>query len=246
MKLTLERPLAFFDIESTGVTVGQYRIVEIGILKALPNGKTEFKEFRVNPQMPIPPHVSAIHGITDDMVKDKPSFADIAPNLYIYLNDCDLGGYNSNKFDVPMLVDEFQRAGYEFDVTERSLIDVQNIFHKKEPRTLVAAYKFYCGKDLENAHSAEADIRATYEVLLAQLEKYADLKGDVHFLNDYTRRHGHIDLGGRFAKNEAGVAVFNFGKHKGKPITEVLAAEPSYYGWMMNGNFAPDTKTVLT
>ena len=246
MKLQLERPIAFFDIESTGVTVGQDRIVEIGILKIHPNGKEEFKNYRVNPQREIPEHVIAIHGISNEEVANEPPFADLAPNLYLFLNDCDLGGYNSNKFDVPMLVDEFERAGYDFDITVRQLIDVQNIFHKKEPRTLAAAYQFYCNKSIENAHSAEADIKATYEVLLAQLDKYTDLKGDVTFLNDYTRRHDHVDLGGRFARNHKKEVVFNFGKHKGTPIQQVLKKEPSYYAWMMNGNFAPDTKKILT
>lgn len=245
MKLKIERPIAFFDIESTGVMVGQDRIVELAIVKLMPDGKRENKVFRVNPTIPIPEASSAIHGIYDKDIANEPTFEEIAANLYIYLAECDLGGFNSNKFDIPMLVDEFQRAGYEFDVSERRLVDVQNIFHKMEPRTLSAAYKFYCQEDLENAHSALADIEATVDVLEAQLDKYSELKNDVAFLDSFSRRHNHVDLGGRFAKNDKGIVCFNFGKHSGKPVTQVLDEEPSYYAWMMKGNFAPDTKKVL-
>lgn len=246
MNLKLERPIAFFDLETTGVTVGQDRVVEIAILKVFPDGKKETKTYRVNPTIPIPQQSSEIHGIYDEDIKDAPTFADLAAKLYIYLHDCDLAGYNSNKFDIPVLVDEFQRANYDFDITEKKLVDVQNIFHKMEPRTLTAAYKFYCDKDLENAHSAEADITATYEVLLAQLDKYNEVKNDVSFLDQFTRRHNHVDLGGRFAFNEKKEVVFNFGKHKGKLVTDILTQEPGYYAWMMKGDFAPDTKKILT
>jgi DNA polymerase-3 subunit epsilon len=246
MKLKLERPIAFFDLETTGVSFGQDRIVEIAILKVFPDGKKETTTYRVNPTIPIPPQSSEIHGIYDEDIKDAPTFADLAAKLYIYLHDCDLAGYNSNKFDIPVLVDEFQRADYDFDITEKRLVDVQNIFHKMEPRTLSAAYTFYCDKDLENAHSAEADITATYEVLLAQLDKYSEIKNDVSFLDQFTRRHNHVDLAGRFAYNEKKEVVFNFGKHKGKLVTDILSQEPGYYAWMMKGDFAPDTKKILT
>lgn len=245
MNLELKNPIAVFDLETTGVNTSTDRILEISIHKVWPNGKSETRTHRVNPEMPIPAKTTAIHGISDDDVKNEPVFSDLAPNLYIFLNDCDLAGFNSNRFDVPLLVEEFHRAGYDFDVTNRNLVDVQNIFHKMEQRTLVAAYKFYCGKDLTNAHSAEADTLATYEILEAQLAKYPNLKRDTKSLNDFTRMHNSVDLAGRFIKNEEGITVFNFGKHKGKPAAEVLKKEPSYYGWMMNGDFSQNTKKVL-
>tara|TARA_R110002050_G_scaffold33007_2_gene84431 strand:- start:9574 stop:10335 length:762 start_codon:yes stop_codon:yes gene_type:complete len=245
MNLKLTNPIAVFDLETTGVNTSTDRIVEISIHKVMPDGKSETRTHRVNPGIPIPEKTTAIHGISNEDVANEPSFNDLAPNLYIFLNDCDLAGFNSNRFDVPLLVEEFHRAGYDFDVTNRNLVDVQNIFHKKEQRTLVAAYQFYCGKDLSNAHSAEADTLATYEVLEAQLAKYPDLNRDPKSLNDFTRMHNAVDLAGRFIKNEDGVTVFNFGKHKGKPAADVLKAEPSYYGWMMNGDFSQNTKKVL-
>jgi DNA polymerase-3 subunit epsilon len=245
MQLKLNRPIAFFDLETTGVTVGADRIVEIAILKVHPDGNEEIKSYRVNPEMPIPAYVTEIHGITDADVANEPTFKDLAPNLYLFLNNCDLAGFNSNKFDIPMLVEEFYRVGYEFDVMNRKWVDVQNIFHKMEQRTLVAAYKFYCQKELENAHSATADIKATYEVLLAQLERYSDLKNDVEFLHEFSRRGNHADLAGRFGYDDQNEVIFNFGKHKGKRVKDVLSEEPSYYAWMMKGDFAQTTKSLL-
>jgi len=245
MELKLQRPLAFFDLETTGVTVGADRIVEIAILKVDPSGKKETKTYRVNPEITIPAEVSAIHGITNEDVVNEPTFEQLAPNLYLFLNDCDLAGFNSNKFDIPMLVEEFYRVGYDFDVMSRKWVDVQNIFHKMEQRTLVAAYKFYCQKDLTNAHSAEADITATYEVLLAQLERYEELQNDVDFLHDFSRRGNHADLAGRLGYDEQKEVVFNFGKHKGKRVKDVLQEEPSYYSWMMKGDFSQTTKAIL-
>lgn len=246
MKLNLKKPIAFFDLETTGVNVGTDRIVEYSILKIHPNGKKETKTQRVNPEMPIPAAVSAVHGITNEDIKDEPTFKDLAPILYIFLNDCDLAGYNSNKFDVPVLIEEFKRAGFDFDISERSLVDVQNIFHKMEQRTLAAAYQFYCNKELEGAHSAEADNTATFEVLMAQLERYEELQNNVEFLDQFSRRSNHVDLMGRFAYNADKKVVFNFGKHKGKLVEEVLTQEPGYYSWMMKGDFPADTKQILT
>lgn len=245
MNLSLTNPIAVFDLETTGVNTSTDRIVEISIHKVFPNGKSETRTHRVNPGIPIPAKTTAIHGISTEDVANEPFFKDLAPNLYIFLNDCDLAGFNSNRFDVPLLVEEFHRAGYDFDVTNRNLVDVQNIFHKKEQRTLVAAYKFYCNKDLEGAHSAEVDTLATYEILEAQLALYPDLKRDAKSLNDFTRMHNAVDLAGRFVKNDEGITVFNFGKHKGKDASKVLKAEPSYFGWMMNGDFSQNTKKVL-
>ena len=245
MELKLERPLAFFDLETTGVTVGADRIVEIAILKVHPEGKKEIKTYRVNPEVAIPEEVSAIHGITNTDVANEPTFEQLAPNLYLFLNDCDLAGFNSNKFDIPMLVEEFYRVGYDFDVMNRKWVDVQNIFHKMEQRTLVAAYKFYCQKELTDAHSAESDIKATYEVLLAQLDKYDELENNVEFLHDFSRRGNHADLTGRLAYDSQKEVVFNFGKHKGKRVKDVLVEEPSYYSWMMKGDFSQTTKSIL-
>ena len=245
MKLELKRPIAVFDLETTGVNTSTDRILEISIHKVWPNGKSETRTHRVNPGILIPAKTTAIHGISDEDVKDEPNFETLAPNLYLFLNDCDLAGFNSNRFDIPLLVEEFHRVGYDFDVTERNLIDVQNIFHKMEPRTLTAAYSFYCGKELTNAHSAEADTLATYEILEAQLAKYSSLKKDAKSLSEFTRMHNAVDLAGRFVKNEDNKIVFNFGKHKGKPVAKILKKEPSYYGWMMNGDFSQNTKKVL-
>jgi DNA polymerase-3 subunit epsilon len=245
MRLKLERPLVVLDLETTGTHTTTDRIVEVAFIKLHPNGKRESKTSRVNPQMPIPREVSEIHGITDETVKDAPTFNDLAPALFIFLHQCDLAGFNSNKFDIPILIEEFHRSGYEFDVRNRNLIDVQNIFHKKEPRTLSAAFKFYCDQELENAHSAEADTSATLDVLLAQLEKYNDLDPNPEKLAEFSKMHNNVDLHGRFVKNDKGAVVFNFGKHKGKVVTEVLQTEPSYYGWMMKGDFSQDTKRVL-
>lgn len=246
MKLQLKRPIVFFDLETTGTDVAKDRIVEISILKLHPDGKKEVKTRRVNPEMPIPVGSSEIHGIYDEDVKDEPTFAALAKSLAQFIGNSDLAGYNSNKFDVPLLMEEFLRVDVDFDLESRKLVDVQNIFHKMEQRTLVAAYKFYCGKDLVDAHSAEADIKATYEVLESQIERYEELENDIDFLADFSKRNDTADLMGRIVFNEEGVEVFNFGKHKGKPVTEVLEKEPSYYDWMMKGDFPLYTKKVLT
>lgn len=246
MNLKLTRPIVFFDLETTGVDVAKDRIVEISILKLHPDGKKEIKTRRVNPEMPIPPGSTEIHGISDEDVMDEPTFAALAKSLAQFIGNSDLAGYNSNKFDVPLLVEEFLRVGVDFDLENRKLVDVQNIFHKMEQRTLVAAYKFYCGKDLVDAHSAEADIKATYEVLESQIERYDELENDIDFLSEFSKRNNTVDLMGRIVYNEEKIEVFNFGKHKGKPVSEILEKDPSYYNWMMKGDFPLYTKKVLT
>jgi DNA polymerase-3 subunit epsilon len=245
--LKLTRPIAFFDLETTGLNVGYDRIVEISILKVHPDGEKKVKTLRINPGIPISPESTAIHRISDEDVKDAPSFKEVAHDLFRFLEGCDLAGFNSNKFDIPMLVEEFLRVDIEFEIKGRKLIDVQNIFHQMEQRTLAAAYKFYCNKNLENAHSAEADIHATHEILEAQLERYAEtLKNDIHFLHEFSYRTKSVDLAGRIVYNNKGVEVFNFGKHNGKPVEEVFRMEPSYYDWMMKGDFPLYTKKVIT
>lgn len=247
MNLNLTRPLAFFDLETTGVNVGADRIVEISILKISPGGKKETKTLRINPGIPIPKGATAIHGITDEDVKDCPRFKDVAGNIAASLEGCDLAGYNSNRFDIPILVEEFLRAEVDFEIKGRKLVDVQNIFHQMEPRTLTAAYKFYCQKNLENAHSAEADITATYEILEAQLERYSEkLQNDTTFLHNFTSKNKNVDLAARIVYNDKGVEVFNFGKHAGRSVEDVFAAEPSYYDWMMKGDFPLYTKKIIT
>lgn len=245
MQLTLERPLAFIDLETTGLSVGQDRIVELAILKVNPDGSKTMRTHRVNPEMPISAESTSIHGISNDDVATEPTFADLAPSLFKFLFDCDLAGYNSNKFDVPMLVEEFYRVGVEFDFQERKLVDVQNVFHKMEQRTLQAAYKFYCNKEIENAHSAQADIEATYEVLEAQLAKYESLQSDVDFLSEFSRFHNSADIMGRIVYDDQGRECINFGKHKGKQVEDVFQKEPGYYGWIMNGDFPKSTKKVF-
>jgi len=245
-KLKLHRPIAFIDLETTGVNVASDRIVEISILKLLPDHSTEVSTFRINPGMPIPAESSAIHKIFDKDVKDSPTFKQMAAQLISILDQCDLAGYNSNKFDIPLLVEEFLRVEADFDIQDRKLIDVQNIFHKMEQRTLAAAYKFYCNESLENAHSAEADVRATYEVLNAQLEKYENLEDSVAALHTFSSMSDFVDLAGRIVRDKQGVEVFNFGKHKGKPVALVFKNEPSYYNWMMDGDFPLYTKRVIT
>jgi DNA polymerase-3 subunit epsilon len=248
MKLNLQNPLIFFDLETTGVDVAKDRIVELCYIKVFPNGNEESKSMRINPGMPIPSRASEVHGIYDADVADCPTFKEIAPELFQTFQGCDLAGFNSNKFDIPLLCEEFLRQGMDFDVSRRKCIDVQNIYHKLERRTLVAAYKYYCEKELENAHSALADTRATLEVLEAQLDRYpSDLKNDVGFLAEYSKMNNNVDFAGRIIRNEQGVEVFNFGKHKGKPVVDVLLRlDPSYYAWMMQGDFAQNTKQVLT
>ena len=248
MKLNLRNPIVFLDLETTGVDPAKDRIVEISLVKVFPSGEREIKTRRINPGMPIPPQSTAIHHISDEDVKDCPAFKEIAKSLAAYLEGADLAGYNSNKFDIPVLMEEFLRAGVDIDLKKRRAIDVQNIFHKMEQRTLVAAYKFYCDKDLEGAHSAEADTLATLEVLEAQLERYGDelLKNDVDFLADFSTHSQFVDYAGRMVYDEKGVEVFNFGKHKGRPVADVFREEPSYYSWMMNGDFPEYTKKVIT
>ncbi len=247
MKLTLKNPIVFFDLETTGIDPSKDRIVEISMVKVFPDGREEVKTRRLNPEMHIPQEATAVHHITDEDVKDCPTFAQVARSLATWVEGCDLGGYNSNKFDLPVLVEEFLRAGVDVDFKRRKAIDVQNIFHKLEQRTLVAAYKFYCGKDLSDAHSAEADTRATYEVLCSQLDRYPDdLKNDVDFLAEFSTRDNAVDYAGRIIYDDKGVEVFSFGKHKGRPVAEVFQKEPSYYTWMMDGDFPAYTKKVIT
>jgi DNA polymerase-3 subunit epsilon len=246
VSIKITRPLAFFDLETTGIVIGSDRIVEIAVLKLMPDNSKLLKHYLINPGMPIPAAATKVHGITDEKVKDAPAFKAIAHDLINFFDNADLAGYNSNKFDVPFLVDEFLRAGVDFDMKGRRMVDVQNIFHKKEKRDLSAAYKFYCDRTLENAHSAEADINATYEVLCAQLTRYPDLENNVEFLNEYSASGNFVDLAGRIVYNEKREEVFNFGKHKGKPVTEVFRNEPSYYDWMMKGEFPLQTKQVIT
>jgi len=258
MKLNLKRPLAFFDLEATGVNIGIDRIVEISIIKLHPDGLEEVRTWRVHPEMSIPLESSLIHGIYDEHIKDEPVFKHIAELVAEFLTDCDLAGFNSNKFDIPMLMEEFLRAGIKFDLDNRHFVDVQNIFHQMEQRTLKAAYQFYCDKQIINAHSAEADTRATMEVLLAQIAKYEnkeweDKKGnrsipvinDVEALHKFTNLNRPVDFAGRMAYNEDGEEVFNFGKHKGKRVEDVFNIEPSYYSWMMQGDFPLYTKRKL-
>ncbi|HOO94194.1 MAG TPA: 3'-5' exonuclease [Proteiniphilum sp.] len=247
MQLNLKNPIVFFDLETTGINITHDRIVEISFLKVHPNGKEEIKSRRINPEMPIPPQATAIHGITDEDVKDCPTFKQVARSLAEQLEGCDLAGFNSSRFDVPLLAEEFLRAGVDFDMSKRKFVDVQIIFHKKEQRTLEAAYTFYCNKKLDDAHSAEADTIATYEVLKSQLDRYPDLINDVEALSkEYSSFNNNVDFAGRIIYNDKGVEVFNFGKHRGKPVMEVLAKEPSYYSWMMEGDFPLNTKQVLT
>ena len=247
MKLNLRNPIVFFDIESTGLSVSHDRIVEICAVKVLLNGDREIKTRRINPTIPISEEAQKIHGISNEDVKDCPTFKQIAKSLAEWMKGCDFAGYNSFKFDLPLLAEEFLRAGVDFDFRKRKMIYVKNIFHTLEKRTLVAAYKFYCHKDLENAHSAEADTVATLEVLEAQLDRYKDdLKNDVGFLAEFSMRSRFADYAGRIVYDDKDVPVFNFGKHKGKAVTDVLKAEASYYSWMMEGDFTLDTKKVLT
>ena len=246
MQLKLKRPLLFFDIESTGLDISNDRIVEISMVKVMPDGTRQVKTRRVNPTIPIPAAAQAVHGISDDDVKDCPTFAQLAKSMYQWMEGCDIAGYNSISFDVPLLAEEFMRAGIEPDFHDRDMVDVQVIFYKKEPRTLSGAYKFYCDKNLEDAHTAEADTMATLEVLESQLDRYPDLENDVDFLSKFTKRSNMLDYAGRIVLDENNVPIFNFGKHKGKPVNEVLAVEPSYYSWIQNGDFTQDTKNVLT
>ncbi|MBP6436323.1 MAG: 3'-5' exonuclease [Paludibacteraceae bacterium] len=246
MKLALKNPIVFFDLETTGTNIVSDRIVEIAYLKIYPNGNEESKRYLVNPEMPIPQEVTAIHGISDEDVKNEPVFKELAKIIAKDIEGCDLAGYNSVRFDLPLLAEEFLRANVDIDLAKRKMIDVQVIFHKMEQRTLSAAYKFYCNSELTNAHTAEADTRATYEVLKAQLDRYDNLKNDVAFLADFSAQHKNADLAGRIIFNDKNEEVFNFGKYKGRRVEDVLNEDMGYYGWIMNGDFSLYTKKVLT
>lgn len=245
MKLQLTRPIAFVDLETTGINIGTDKIVEIAVVKIMPDGTKQVKRKLINPQIPIPAAATNVHGISDEMVKDAPTFKQVANEIKQFIANCDLGGYNSNRFDIPMLIEEFLRAGIEFTTDGRYMVDAQKIFHMMEQRTLSAAYKFYCNKDLNDAHSAEADATATWEVLNAQIEKYPQIGNSVEAIVKFTGEDTIVDFARRFIK-ENGVEVFNFGKHKGKPVTQVLKEEPQYYDWMMKGDFPMNTKQKLT
>jgi len=246
MKLNLHRPICFFDLETTGIDVARDRIVEISIVKVHPNGTEETKTWLVNPEMPIPFLASQVHGITDEKVANAPTFKALATQIHNMIKDSDLAGFNSDRFDIPLLAEELLRAGVDFDMKNRVSVDVQTIFHKMEERTLSAAYKFYCGKSLENAHSAEADTTATYEILKAQLERYENLENDIKSLSEFTTRKKSVDFAGFIVMNEDQQEVFSFGKHKGKLVEKVLEEEPGYFGWIQNADFPLYTKKVLT
>jgi DNA polymerase III subunit epsilon len=244
--LQLTRPIAFIDLETTGVSLSADRIVEIAIIKLLPDGSRQVKRKLINPQMPIPKASSDIHGISDEMVKDAPTFKQVANEVKMYMEGCDLGGYNSNRFDIPMLMEEFLRAGMDVDLSKRKMVDVQHIFYTMEPRTLSAAYKFFCGKELVDAHSAEADVSATIDVFLAQLKKYEKLGDTVESVLGVIGEEKIVDYARRFGYDDKGVEIFNFGKYKGRSVGDVLKAEPQYYDWMMRGDFPLHTKQKLT
>lgn len=246
MKLELKRPLCVFDIESTGTNVVNDRIVSISILKVQPNGAQEQRTWIVNPTINISDEVAQIHGITNEMVVNQPTFKEVAHQITAMIKDADLAGYNSNKFDIPMLAEELLRAEVDFDMKKRMAIDVQNIFHRMEQRTLAAAYKFYCQKDLENAHTADADTMATYEVLVAQLERYPELQGDVSFLSEFSNRQKVADYAGFIAFDDADEEIFTFGKYKGKKVLQVFKEDPGYYSWMQKADFPLYTKKILT
>ncbi|WP_185873933.1 3'-5' exonuclease [Blattabacterium cuenoti] len=246
MKLQLYRPICFFDIEATGINIGKDRIIEISILKIFPNGNKEDKTWLIFPGIPIPPKSTAIHGIKDEDVAGKLEFKDIALSILRMIKNTDLAGYNSNRFDIPLLVEEMLRAGISFDIKKYKTIDVQVIFHKMEPRTLSAAYKYFCKKNLMKAHSSKVDTYATYEILLAQLEKYENLKTDVKSLNQFSHTKNLADLAGFIKIDEEGNEIFNFGKYKGEKVYEIFEKDPNYYGWIQNSDFPIYTKKILT
>lgn len=246
MELKLHRPICFFDLETTGIDVAKDRIVEISILKIFPNGNKESKTWLVNPTISIPAQVTAVHGITNEKVANEPTFKQLAPMVYQFIKDADLAGYNSDRFDIPLLAEELLRADIDFDMKNRVAVDVQTIFHKKEERTLGAAYKFYCGETLENAHSAAADTNATYEILKAQLDRYNDLSNDIKSLAAFTNRKKSVDFAGFIMLNDKGEEVFSFGKHKNTSVEQVLEKEPGYFSWFQNADFPLYTKKVLT
>ncbi|MGB5172380.1 MAG: 3'-5' exonuclease [Eudoraea sp.] len=246
MELQLNKPICFFDLETTGTNVSQDRIVEISILKIYPNGNKESKTWLVNPEMEIPEEVIAIHGISNEKVANEPTFKTLSKSIYQMIKDSDLAGFNSDRFDIPLLAEEMLRSGIDFDLKNMHSVDIQTIFHKMEKRNLSAAYKFYCGKDLDNAHSAEADTMATYEVLLGQLEKYPELENNVKKLSEFSRRRQSVDFAGFIVLNDNNEELFSFGKHKGKKVREILEKEPGYFGWLLNADFPLYTKKVLT
>jgi DNA polymerase-3 subunit epsilon len=247
MRIELSRPLVIFDLETTGTSISADRIVELFYIKLFPDGTREEKHYLLNPKIPISPRATEIHGYCDDDVKDCITFQQIAPELVAIFTDCDFAGFNSNKFDFPMLVEEFLRVGVEFDITRRKFVDVQRIFHTLEPRNLSAAYKFYCDKDLIDAHSAKADVNATLEVLESQIERYREKLGsNIDKLHEFSGQTDNADLAGRIKFNDEGKEYFAFGKHKGKIVSEVFIKEPSYYDWIMNADFSMDTKRVIT
>jgi DNA polymerase-3 subunit epsilon len=246
MELKLRKPICFFDLETTGINVANDRIVEISILKVFPNSNKESHTWRVNPGIPIPAGATAIHGITDQMVENEPTFKELAPKIHEMIKDSDLGGFNSNRFDIPLLAEELLRADVDFDLKKNLAIDVQTIFHKKEKRTLEAAYKFYCDKELIDAHSAQADTEATYEVLKAQLDKYDDLENDIVFLSEFSSHKDFADFAGFIGYNDKKQEIFTFGKHKGVLVDDILEKEPGYFGWLLNADFPLYTKKVLT
>ena len=247
MKLNLRRPMVFFDLETTGTNISTDRIVEISVIKVMPDGEQITRTRRINPEMPIPAEASAVHHITDEDVKDCPTFRQVAKSLREFMVGCDFCGFNSNRFDLPLLAEEFMRTDVDVNfIKSAKYVDVQNIFHKKEERTLVAAYRFYCDKELEDAHSANADTMATYEVLCSQLDKYSDLENSVDFLSEYSTRNKTADLAGRIGYNDKNEEIFTFGKHKGKTVEEVFRNEPSYYTWLIEGDFPAYTKKIFT
>jgi len=246
MELKLDKPICFFDLETTGTNIATDRIVEISILKVHPNGNKESHTWKVNPEMPIPPVVVAIHGISDEMVANEPTFKILAPKVYALIKDADLGGFNSNRFDIPLLAEELLRADVDFDFKNTLSVDVQTIFHKMEKRTLEAAYKFYCDEDLSNAHSAEADTNATYEVLKAQIERYEELENNAKFLATFSAHKKFADFAGYIGFDKNGEEVFAFGKHRGSKVEEILEKEPGYFGWLLNADFPLYTKKILT
>ena len=246
MELKLSKPICFFDLETTGTNVAKDRIVEISILKVFPNGNKESKTWLVNPEMTIPDEVVAIHGISNEKVANEPTFKELSREIFKIIKDCDLAGFNSDRFDIPLLAEEMLRSDIDFELKNMLSVDVQTIFHKMEKRTLGAAYKFYCDKDLNNAHSAEADTMATYEVLLSQLDIYPELENNIKKLSDFSRRKQSVDFAGFIVLDENGEEIFSFGKHKGKKVLEVLDQEPGYFGWILNADFPLYTKKVLT
>ena len=246
MELKLNRPICFFDLETTGIDVARDRIVEIAVVKIFPNGNKESKTWLVNPGMPIPPSSTAIHGITNEKVANEPTFKELASQVYNMIKDSDLAGFNSDRFDIPLLAEEMLRAGVDFDMKGRVSVDVQTVFHKMEERTLGAAHKFYCGKTLENAHSAEADTMATYEILKAQLDRYPELENDMKSLSEFTTRKKIADFAGMIAFDKDNEEIFAFGEHKGVKVDKILETEPGYFSWMQNADFPLYTKKVLT